>query len=226
MRKLSDMANAETPRPDAKLGIFGMEKLDFLNIPHQKLVELAKEIGTPQHDLALELWNNDSYEAKLLSCMFSEPSKITEEMADELAKSLDSWVICEYCCSKLLFKLPFAMKKALEWANSESSVISCVGFNLIAALAANLPKDAENELGFFDSALFYARKHASNEDAHVRRAICRALYHIGRRGKYWHDASVETADEIGAQPSEAARWVASQSLGDLMSTKLTSRLTD
>jgi 3-methyladenine DNA glycosylase AlkD len=220
------MANVETPRPDEKLGIFGIEKLNFLNIPHQKLVNLAEEIGMPQHDLAQELWLSDSYEAKLLSCMFSEPSKITEEMADELAQGLDSWIICDYCCSKLLFKLPFAMKKALAWADAKSNVISCVGFNLIAALAANLPKDADEELGFFDSALFYTRKHAANEDAHVRRAICRALRNIGRRGKYWHDAAVETADEIGAQPSEAARWVASQSLGELMSTKLTSILTD
>jgi 3-methyladenine DNA glycosylase AlkD len=223
MEKLSDMANQETHKPEMKLDLFDLRKLDFLDIPHVKLVELADEIGIPKHELALELWNNDSYEAKLLSCMFSEPSKMTEKQADELARGLDSWVIREYCCSKLLWKLPFAARKALEWADSGDDTLSCVGFSLVAALAANMPKGSNSELGFLDSALFYARKHASSDNMNIRRAVTSSMSMIGRRSREWHEAAVETADEIGAQPSEAARWVSSQSLGDLMSTKITNK---
>ncbi|MDR1943766.1 MAG: DNA alkylation repair protein [Synergistaceae bacterium] len=218
------MAKSETPKPGLKLGLFGMDKLNFLDIPHDKLLKLAEEIGAPQHELAVELWNNGSYEAKLLSCMFCEPSKVTKDQADTLARGVNSWIICEYCCSKLLWKLPFAMKKSLEWADSGDDTLSCVGFSLMAALAANLPPSAANELGFFDNALFYARKHASDANLDVRRAITSALHQIGKRNRDWHEAAIETAEEIGAQPCEAARWVATQSLGELKSTKFKNHL--
>jgi 3-methyladenine DNA glycosylase AlkD len=218
--KLSEMANPGAPKSE-ELDLFGIEKLEFLDVPHEKLVGLAEDVGTPKHELALELWNCDTYEAKLLSCMFCEPSKITMERADELAMGLDSWIICEYCCSKLLWKLPFAARRALKWANSGDDVLSCVGFSLIAALAANLPSDSDNEPGFFDSALFYARKHASNRNMNVKRAVSYALCMIGRRSRSWHEGAVETAEEIAGQPNEAARWVSSQSLAELKCTKVT-----
>ncbi|MDR1020777.1 MAG: hypothetical protein LBL73_08465, partial [Synergistaceae bacterium] len=160
-----------------------------------------------------------SHEAKLLSCMFSEPSKITEEQADEIARRMDSRDICEYCCSRLLWKLPFAPRKALEWANSSDDKESCLGFTLIAALADKMPDEAGEFFGFFDNALFQARKGASRSDTNVRGAITSALGMIGRRGGDWLDAAIETADEIGAQPCEAARQVASQSLAELKNTR-------
>jgi 3-methyladenine DNA glycosylase AlkD len=227
LRKLSDIAANSEPKgkaPAEKLNIFGMEKLVFLDIPHGKLMEIADEIGMPQHELALDLWKDDSYEAKLLSCMFSEPSKITEEQADELARGLDSWVLCEYVCSKLFRKLPFAARKAIEWADSPDDIKSCAGFTLIASLAVNMPESAKEAFGFFDSALFQARKGASRDSMNVRRAITLALGMIGRRGRDWHEAAVETAEEIALQPCEAARWVASQSLAELKSTRTAKKL--
>jgi 3-methyladenine DNA glycosylase AlkD len=229
MDRLSKMATSGQTNPvnaekkGLKFDLFGIEKLDFMDIPHQKLVELAEEIGMPQHELSIELWHNDSYETKLLSCMFSEPSRISEDQADRLARALDSWIICDYCCSNLLWKLPFAKRKALEWADSGDATLSCVGFTLIAAIVANMPKGDGDGFGFLDSALFYARKAASNENKDVRRAVTSTLGTIGKRSRQWHAAAIETAEEIGAQPNEASRWVASQSLGDLKSTNTTKR---
>ncbi|MDR3254685.1 MAG: DNA alkylation repair protein [Synergistaceae bacterium] len=222
IEKLSEMANPGAPK-DEELSLFGIQKLRFLDVPHDRLVALAEEIGMPRHELAVELWDNDAYESKLLSCMFSEPSKITIDRADDLADGLDSWIVCEYCCYKVLWKLPFAARKALEWANSRNDVVSCVGFSLISALAANLAPDSTFEPGFFDSALFYTRKGASNVDMNVRRAVGSAISRIGRRSRSWHEAAVETAEEIAAQPNESARWVSSQSLAELKSTKVTSK---
>jgi 3-methyladenine DNA glycosylase AlkD len=222
LRKLSEIAangGAKNKAPDEKLNIFGMEHLVFLDIPHRELTMIADEIGMPQHELAQDLWKDDSYEAKLLSCMFSEPSKITEEQADELAENLGSWVICQYVCNKLLWKMPFAPRKAIEWADSPDDAKSCVGFTLIAALAANMPDSRDDAFGFFDNALFQARKGASRKSNDVRRAITLALGMIGRRSEDWRDAAIETADEIAVQPCNASRWVASQSLAELKSTK-------
>ena len=222
LRKLSEISangGAENKAPDEKLNIFGMEHPVFLDIPHRELMTIADEIGMTRHELALNLWKEDSREAKLLSCMFSEPSEITEEQADELAENLGSWVICQYVCNKLLWKMPFAPRKAIEWADAPQDAKSCAGFTLIAALAANMPDSRDDAFGFFDNALFQARKGASRNNNDVRRAVTLALGMIGRRSADWREAAIETADEIAAQPCEASRWVASQSLAELKSTK-------
>lgn len=218
LRKIPAAAHAEPVKSLLRnnLFFFGIDDLRFLGIPHSKLLELGEELGTPNQKLAAELWNSDIYEAKLLSCILSDPNKLTEEQADKWAASFDAWIICNYCCNKAVWKAPFAVKKAYEWSNSDSARAVYAGFSLTAALAANLPQGNADELGFFDSFLFLARKHASSEDADIRRVISSALKQLGQRSADWHEAVVETCREIAAQPSENARWTASQALAELM----------
>ena len=220
MRRLNPMANQETSVPDGQLDIYGINKLRFLDIPYKRLVDMAREIGIPQHELALELWNSDQYEAKILSCILSDPAQLTEQQADEWSQSLESWIICEFCCGRMLWQMPFALKKAVEWADGKLTTVRCAGFTLIASIAANLPPGAANELGFFDYSLFLARKHAADESIEVRRAVSPALQQIGKRGRDWYEAAVEAAEEIAAQPIDAAKWVASQTLGELLSSRV------
>ncbi|MDR3332286.1 MAG: DNA alkylation repair protein [Synergistaceae bacterium] len=221
--RLNEMAGADDSVKEIKLGhldIFGIRDLLFLDIPHEKLLAIADEIGRPRQDIANELWRADQYEAKILSCMLSDPAGITEEQADELAGNFDSWFLCDYYCNKILWKMPFAVRKASEWADSENDKLLCSGFSLIAAIALHAPHGRDCQPGFYDNALFLARKRASSKNPHVRRAVSSALAMIGRIDADWNEASVETAGEIAAQPSEKARWVASQALADLKSSRV------
>jgi 3-methyladenine DNA glycosylase AlkD len=225
--KLNEMAEADCSANESRLGqldIYGIRNMRFLDIPHDKLLEIARETGRPRQDLAMELWNSDHYEARILSCMLSDPGEITGEQADAIAGSLDSWILCEYFCGNVLWRIPSAMKKAVEWADSGDETLMCTGFSLIAAIAAHTEADSVDEPGFFDNALFLARKRASDLSASVLRAVSSALTTIGKMSRDWHEAAVETAGEIAAQPSESARWVASQTLGELKSSRVTGAL--
>jgi 3-methyladenine DNA glycosylase AlkD len=227
IEKLNDMAGSDGDLSESKRGqlnLFGICDMRFLDIPHEKLISLMEEIGHPSHDLAVELLESDQYEAKILSCMLSDPNEITEKQADDLAGNLSSWMLREYFCGKILWKLPFAMKKAAEWADSETETLLCVGFNLMASIACHASEITEREPGFFDNALFLARKHASDVRSSVMRSVSSALAMIGRIDKSWHEAAIETAEEIAMQPSASARWVASQALGELRSTRISSLL--
>ncbi|MDR3354093.1 MAG: DNA alkylation repair protein [Synergistaceae bacterium] len=224
--KLNDMAELKDDLSESKRGqldLFGIRDMRFLDIPHDKLISLAEEIGYPSHDIAVELWKSNQYEAKILSCMLSDPNEITEKQADDLAEGLSSWMLREYFCGKILWKLPFALKKAAEWADSETEAVLCAGFNLMASIASHTSEMiAKCEPGFFDNALFLARKHAADIRPAVMKSISSALAMIGRINRSWHEAAIETADEIAMQRSTSARWVASQALGELMSTRVSS----
>jgi 3-methyladenine DNA glycosylase AlkD len=227
IEKLNDMAESGGDLSESKRGqldLFGICGMRFLDIPHEKLLSLREEIGHPSHDLAVELWESDHYEAKILSCMLSDPDEITEKQADDLAEGLSSWMLREYFCGKILWRLPFAMKKAAEWADSETETVLCAGFNLMASIACHASEMTKREPGFFDNALFLARKHASDARPSVRRSVSSALAMIGRIDRGWHEAAIETAEEIAMQPSASARWVASQALGELRSTRVSSLL--
>jgi 3-methyladenine DNA glycosylase AlkD len=227
IKRLNDMAELDGDLSESKLGqldLFGIRDLRFLDIPHEKLLALAEEIGYPRQDLATELWKSSQYEAKILSCILSDPNEITEKQADDLARSMSSWMLCEYFCGKILWKVPFAIKKATEWADSDSETVLCTGFNLIASIACRASEMTDSEPGFFDNALFLARKHASDASSLVRKSVSSALAMIGKVNRNWHEAAVETAEEIAMQPSAEARWVASQALGELRSTRVSHSL--
>lgn len=223
--RLNAMARREPADSAHRDDIFGVGKMGFLDIPYAELAALARDLGAPRHDLAQALWSSGGYEAKILSCLLEDPSGLTEEGVDAWADSFDSWVVCDYCCNSLLWQTRFAMKKAIEWAGSDRETLQYAGFSLIAALAANLPADGE-EIGFFDTALFYARKYASSPNRHVQKAVSTALQQIGKRSAFWHEAVVDTAEEIAAQPSESSRWVASQTFAELKSTRVLNMITD
>ena len=224
--RLIQMSGKGTDLSGQKRHIFGMEDLRVLDIPHERLVSLAEEIGTPNQPLAVALWQSDLYEAKILSCILTDPAALTEEMLDDWASRITSWILCDYYCSKAIWKTPFAMKKAIEWAESDDDWHVYAGFSLIGVLAFRLPAGDPNELGFFDRSLFIARKQASRSEMNVPKAISSALKVIGVRSSEWHEAAVETCEEIALQPSEAAKWVASQALGDLLSSETLKALRD
>lgn len=223
--RLNAMARREPADSGQREDIFGVGEMGFLNIPHAELAALARDLGAPRHDLAQTLWGSGGYEAKILSCLLDDPSKLTEEQMATWADSFDSWVVCDYCCNNLLWQARFAMKKAIEWAGSNREALQYAGFSLIAALAANLAADGE-DLGFFDTALFYARKYASSPNRHVQRSVSAALQQIGKRNAFWHETVVETAEEIAMQPSESSRWVASQTFAELKSTRILNTITE
>ena len=102
------------------------------------------------------------------------------------------------------------MKQSLAWAESEEEGLRSEGFCTIAKLAAELPPNAPDELGFFDNALFYARKFASDGRERVGSAVIAALLAIGARSVSWREAVAETVDEIDMQPAATPKRVAKE----------------
>ena len=218
--RLVRMSGKDAELPGKKFHIFGMDDLRVLNVPHERLAELAGEIGAPNQPLAAAVWRSDLFEAKILACMLADPDALTEACLDAWIESVSSWVVCDYCCSKAIWRTPFAEKKAVQWAESEDDWRVYAGFSLIGTLAFRMPPGDPDELGFFDRSLFIARKQASRSRTNVPKAVSSALKSIGTRSRDWHGAAVETCEEIAMQPSETAKWVASQALGSLMSSEI------
>lgn len=217
MERLGQMADPRIEGSEMMRRLFGIQEMKMLNIKHDQLQSLADEIGTC-HELAVSLWSSNIYEAKMLACMIADPAAISEDRFMEIADSVTSWVLIDFCCETVLAKSPKATKIASECLESQDEKSIYSGLRVASALAANMPVGDPDELGFFDLCLFSARKHASNSNSFIQKAVAAMIRAIGARSRSWHDEAVETSKEITLQGSREAKWVASQALGELLSS--------
>ena len=210
VRQLKAAGSAEAVEGMSRFGI-QTGKAFGVSIP--KLRGLARKIGK-NHDLALQLWETEVHEARILAGMIDTPESVTEAQMDKWAKAFDSWDVVDGCCGNLFDKTPFAVKKAVEWSRRDEEFVKRAGFVMMAELAVH-DRKASNET--FLEFLPLIVKEASDNRNFVKKAVNWALRQIGKRNLALNKAAIRTAKIIGGSDSRAAKWVASDALRELTS---------
>ncbi|MDR1965297.1 MAG: hypothetical protein LBQ36_01185 [Synergistaceae bacterium] len=103
---------------------------------------------------------------------------------------------------------------ASKMADSSDEKESAAGFSMISEILATCPR-RDMEFGFFDNALFLARKHASSGAPEVRDAVAGMLAAMGRVVPELREAVEEAIDEIKMQRSAESHSVAAKALESL-----------
>jgi Predicted DNA alkylation repair enzyme len=154
----------------SKLAHFGIVDDKALGVKIPLLRQLAKKIGK-NHDLALELWETEIHEARLLATMIDDPKLITEAQFDGWVRDFDSWGICDQCCG-VFAETPFALKKIYEYSNDNEEFVKRTSFVLMCTMVFSDKKaDDEFFLPFFD----LIELEACDERNFVRKAVNWAL---------------------------------------------------
>ncbi|MDD1773764.1 MAG: DNA alkylation repair protein [Methanomassiliicoccales archaeon] len=217
LRELRSMADPESVKGMAQ---YGIRSEDALGISVPQLRSIAKSIGK-NHSLAQELWESGVHEARMLAAMVDEPAEVTEEQMESWVRSIDSWDICDICCSSLFDKTRFAWKKALDWPGRKEEFVKRSGFSLMAALAVH-DKKATDDL--FIKFLPVIERESTDERNYVKKAVNWALRQIGKRNMALNLAAIESAKRIRDIDSKSARWIASDALRELTSESVQERL--
>ena len=103
-----------------------------LGVSASRMRKLAKEIGT-DHKLALELWESDIHEARVVAALIDHPKRVTKAQMNAWVRQIDNWGVCDACCCVLFDKTPFAWDKAIEWSDRKEEFVRRAGFVLMAA---------------------------------------------------------------------------------------------
>ena len=133
MEKLYSLSDPKSLEGMARYGINTSEALG-VSIP--KLRSLAKEIGK-NHKIALELWNSNFHETKILASMIEDPKTVTSEQMENWVRDFDSWDVCDQTCNNLFGKSILAFGKSFEWCNQDEEFVKRAGYVLIAVLAVH-----------------------------------------------------------------------------------------
>lgn len=180
---------------------------------------MAKEIGK-NHGLALELWETDVHEARLLACFIDDPKQVTEEQMERWATDFDSWDVVDQACGNLFDRTRYAYRKATEWSTRSETFVKRASFSLMAYLAVHDKKASDDKFEVF---LPIIARESEDTRNYVKKAVNWALRQIGKRNRHLNELAIETARQIGEMKSSTARWVAADALRELTSEKIQQR---
>ena len=199
---------------------FGIQTTKAFGVSIPNLRELATDIGM-SHGLALMLWKTEVHEARILAGMIDDPTKIDEDQMEDWAGDFDSWDVVDGSCGNLFDRTSFAVKKAHEWSARNEEYVKRAGFVLMAELAVH-DKNAPNStfLEFLPDIV----RESSDDRNFVKKAVNWALRQIGKRNLALNKAAITSARKIQMMDSRTAKWVAADSLRELMSAPVQKRL--
>lgn len=179
------VANWEKSPAIPGLGSFG--------IGLTQLKSLAKTVGK-NHDLALELWQEPNYDARIIAVLIDEPKKVTREQVELQVQELLHWGFAHVFCSVLLPKVSFSQPLAEEWMNSSDSLKRSCGFRLLYQIAKDDKKLPDE---YFLPYIERIERELQTEENFVKDGMNSALLIIGQRSKPLYERSVAAARAIG-----------------------------
>lgn len=190
---------------------FGIISSNALGIYHKDLKELARRI--PKDDqLAIQLFDSNIYEARLLCSKIFNPGNLTEKLMDKWTATFENWEICDSFCLGLYAKSQLAVPKAMEWTTREKEFEKRAGFATIAALCM-ADKTSTNEV--FEQFFPLIEQAAEDDRIYVKKAVNWALRNIGKRNVDLQRQAIQMANELAMTENKTATWIGTHALKEL-----------
>jgi 3-methyladenine DNA glycosylase AlkD len=216
---IDELKSLATAEHFAILEHFGINDTKALGIKVPNLRKLAKKIGA-NHQLALELWETEIHEARLLATMIEDSNIITEYQFDAWVNDFDSWDMCDVSCD-LLARTPFALNKIDEYSNHSKEFVKRTAFVLMCEHAVHHKYLSNNH---FDHYFELIEREAWDERNFVRKAVNWALRQIGKRNEVLRLRAIECGERILNQEFKSSKWIAIDALRELRSENIIMRL--
>lgn len=204
-----------SPKYLAGMSRFGIDSSRAVGVKLPDIRKLAKLIKK-DHALAMELWDTNLHEARILATLIAEPAKLTEQQMDKWVHQFYSWDVCDQACGNLFIRTPFVWDKIEEYTQSEQEFVKRCGFVLMAEYAVHLKKATDD---VFLSFLPLIEREAWDGRNFVKKAVNWALRQIGKRNTLLKHTAIQTAERILEQDNKAARWIARDALCELNNRK-------
>jgi 3-methyladenine DNA glycosylase AlkD len=173
------------------------------------------------HALALELWDTQVHEARILASMVDDPAQVTGAQMEAWAAELDSWDVCDQLIGNLFGLTPAAFAKARAWVRRDEEFVKRAGFVLIAERAS---RDREHDDAFWMRWMPVIRRGATDPRNYVKKAVNWALRGIGKRDHALNLAAITEAEYLLSLDVPSARWIGRDALRELRSDVVAARL--
>jgi len=193
---------------DKRKNQFGIQANNAVGLTQKQLNEIIK--GIPKSEaLALELYESDIYEARLLCAKLFPPKKLNESLANAFVGRFENWEICDTFALKLFCRSDLATPLIYAWNKDERVFVKRAAFASIAGLCmADKSSDNQTFLPFY--ALI--ESHAEDDRLYIKKAISWALRSLGKRNSDLKLEAELCAERLRLRESKSAQWIAKDAL--------------
>ncbi len=201
---------------------FGIHAPGALGVTSPDLQKLAKTIGK-DHQLAIELFELSTHEAKLISAFLADPKLLTAELMDHWANEIYSWDLCDTLCMHLFRRSPLAEEISFTWIKNESEFVRRCGLVVMTSLSIHSKKASNDSLMKF---MNVAIPYVTDERNFVKKAVSWLLRTLGKRNLELRHVILENCDliEKNTPTSKSARWIVNDVRRELMKKRIIERL--
>ncbi len=139
--------------------------------------KIAKDF-TPDTELALELWESNIREMRILAGFLQPVEQLTLSQMEKWALDFNNIEIVEQTCINLFSKSNFAIIACYNWFENEQEYIKTSAFLLSSLLIKNLTAKERTELE--EKILQLSVTNSNSDSLHVKNALSRALVEIAK----------------------------------------------
>ncbi|EJC79627.1 putative DNA alkylation repair enzyme [Rhizobium leguminosarum bv. trifolii WSM2297] len=215
------IAHLETLRSEenvAGMARFGIVTTRALGISNPDIRAIARR-AKKNHARAVELWQSDIREARLLALCTAEPKRLTAEEARNWANDFSSWEIVD--CAADLFVEARLDELISEFADDEREFVRRTAFAMIAGAAVHRKNEPD---AIILAWLPLIKSHSGDSRNFVRKAVNWALRSIGKRNLACHAPALVLAKALAESADKTARWIGKDAVKELAGEKLLARL--
>ncbi|WP_457583382.1 DNA alkylation repair protein [Ensifer canadensis] len=213
---LRTLRSQESLAAMSRFGIVTETALGLSNVELHRITRLVKV----DHTRALELWQSDIREARILAAFTAEPKTMTLDEARHWAEDCNSWEVVD-TVADLFVTARFEQVLIPEFAADTREFIRRIAFAMIATAAVHLKKEPDASLLAW---LRLIERHAKDERNFVKKAVNWALRQIGKRNAACHAPALALAEKLAGSADRTARWIGKDALRELSSDKVLARL--
>ncbi|MCA1405226.1 DNA alkylation repair protein [Ensifer sp. IC3342] len=203
----------------AGMARFGIVTQTALGLSNVELRRIARHVKV-DHARAMELWQSDIREARLLAAFTASPKVLSLNEAREWAGNCNSWELAD-TVADLFVAARFERTLIPEFAADEREFVRRIAFAMIATAAVHMKKEPDSTLLAW---LPLIEAHAADERNFVKKAVNWALRQIGKRSAACHGPAVALAQKLAASDSRAARWIGKDAVRELRGDRVRIRL--
>lgn len=173
-----------------------------------------QEIAQPyrgNHDLALQLFEQDIRECKIIASIIDDSAQVTGDQIDSWCEDFDNIEIVEQVCNNLLWKSDFALPRSYEWCIEDNELMKKAGLLIIGHRAV----DTSIKDSIFEPYIGIVEEIAESEEEILSNSALYALRQIAKRSDYLNAKVVQAAERMTESDFGIANWIGNQLLFEL-----------
>lgn len=156
-------------------------------ISNLELKEMAKDYGKNQQ-LALQLWNEDIRECKILATLIMPSNEMTPEIADEWVGQIETQDLAEFAAFNLFQHIKDVQFLTFKWIASERIISQLIGYQTLSRLFLNgfLPNEINS-----NQYLILVSKALVDENIGLKHAAMNSVVRFSELGQAYQKAANE-----------------------------------